>query len=319
MKLPSALSRTLLCIAGPTASGKTAVACQVARRLPVETLSCDSMQVYRGMGILTQAPTRAERRALNLHLAEFVDPSREYSAARFAGSARRVIAAAQREHRLPMIVGGTGLYFRALLDGLFEQKDDDGRDEAIRRRLGLEEQEHGPGYLHRRLSDVDPPAAARIHPNDVRRLIRALEVYEKTGRPISQLQTTRSGLRSDHRVVYVMLDRQREDLYRRIGERVDRMLEEGLVRQVERLRKRRLGRTAAVALGLREISAHLAGECPLSEAVERLKMNTRRYAKRQLSWFRHEKGVSIVAVPPLESPARTAARIVALLRQQVRG
>lgn len=315
MRSPAALSRTLLCIAGPTASGKTAVACEVARRLPVETLSCDSMQVYRRMRILTQAPTRSERLRLRLHLAECVDPAHEYSAARFARSARRVVAAARRQGRLPMIVGGTGLYFRALLDGLFEQAEDKGRDEAIRSRLTEESERHGPGHLHRRLSAVDPVAAQRIHPNDMRRLIRALEVYETTGRPISQLQPARSGLRADNRVVYVMLDRQREDLYRRIDARVERMIDDGLVREVARLRARRMGRTASVALGLREIGAHLAGECSLSEAIERLKMNTRRYAKRQLSWFRHEKDIRIIAVPPHEDPGRTAARIVALTRK----
>lgn len=313
MKRPAKLSGTLLCIAGPTASGKTAVACEIARRVSVETVSCDSMQVYRGMRILTQAPTRDEKRLLNLHLTECVDPAKEYSAARFASSARRFVAAARLRRRLPMVVGGTGLYFRALLDGLFEQAKDKGRDEQVRQRLIDESQSQGPGYLHRRLAAVDPVAAARIHPNDLRRLIRALEVYQTTGLPISQLQPVRSGLRSTDRVVYVMLDRQREDLNRRIDVRAGLMMQNGLVREVARLRSRRLGRTASVALGLREIGAHLAGECSLSEALDRLQMNTRRYAKRQLSWFRHEKGMKIVPVSADEEPARTAGKILTLL------
>ncbi|MCG3175541.1 MAG: tRNA dimethylallyltransferase [Candidatus Omnitrophica bacterium] len=303
----------VLCLVGPTACGKTAVACRIAGLRRVETISCDSMQVYRGMGILTQAPTALERRRLRSHLTECVDPAIEYSAARFARSARRIAASALRSGRLPMVVGGTGLYLRALLDGLFEA-DGAGRDEALRQRLQAEHHEQGPGHLHARLAAVDPDAARRIHANDVRRLVRALEVYELTGKPISHLQPSRRGLRADHRILTVLLDRDREELYRRIDERVDRMLEDGLVRQVRRLRSRKLGRTASVALGLREIGSYLDGACSLQEAAELMRRNTRRYAKRQLSWFRHERDIVNLRVPAGETAARTAQRVVALMR-----
>ena len=301
---------------GPTASGKTAVACEIAKKLRVEAVSCDSMQVYRGMPLLTQAPTAAEKKRLKAHLVSFLDPSEEYNAALFRRDAKAAIEKIRKKGALPLLVGGTGLYLRALLDGLFETEKDSSKDEKYRAKLLREQEKQGGNYLHEKLSKVDAASAAKIHPNDHRRLVRALEVHHVTGKTFSEQKPLRKGLRDFFHCRIFLLDRDRQDLYARVERRVDVMLKKGALEEAKKLKGKKLSLTASMALGLREMTGVLEGKHTVKEAVELLKKNTRHYAKRQLSWFRHEKGVEFVPVAPGETPKETAKKILKLWKAQ---
>lgn len=271
------------------------------------------MQVYRGMPVLTQAMTAAQKKRARTHLVSFLDPSEEFSAAEFRRLAGELVPKILKKKKTPLIAGGTGLYLRALLDGLFETEEGrPDRDLELRAKLLAEQEKHGGDYLHRRLAAVDPAAAERIHPNDARRLVRALEVCELSGGTFTGQRARRSGIRQDHDVRIFLLDRDREDLYDRVHRRVDAMVKDGLLREVRRLRKKKLSRTAEVALGYREMCAYLDGKLSMDEALDLLKKNTRHYAKRQLSWFRHEAGVEPVPVGRREKASKVAARIFKL-------
>ena len=286
------------------------------------------------MPLLTQAPTPQEKKKLKAHLVSFVSPSQEYNAALFRKDALAAIEKIRKKSRLPMLVGGTGLYLRALMDGLFEMGDtslnskqtelSDVSPEQIRKKLLREQERHGGNYLHERLERIDALSALKIHPNDTRRLVRALEVHHVTGRPLSEQQPNRQGIRELFQYRIFLLDRERTDLYARIEERVDRMIRQGLAKEVKRVLKKNLSRTASMALGIREIGAYLngvvgaTGRSPLrrQEAILLLKQHTRNYAKRQLSWFRHEKDVECVPVPSGESPKKTAEKILRLWKNK---
>ncbi len=302
------MKKRLLVLVGPTASGKTQVADEISKRLPVEMISCDSMQIYRKMPIVTQTPPHSVTRNLKTHLVSFLDPSKEYNAALFRKDALSVIHKILVKNKTPLVVGGTGLYLRALLDGLFEA--DPMTDKELRRKLLKSQEAHGGHYLHTELEKVDPLSAKKIHPNDFRRIIRALEVTRLTGKPFSAQKANRKGIREEFRIKAFFLNRDRQDLYDRINKRVEEMLAIGLLQEVRKLLKLRLSRTAGTALGIREMAGYLEGRLPLKEAVELLKKNTRNYAKRQLSWFRHEKGVEPLAVSKKDSASALAEIIV---------
>ena len=305
------ISPTVLAIVGPTASGKTEVAFALSKKLPSEMISCDSMQVYKGMPLVTQAPSP------KVHLASFLSPAREYSAARFREDAFLLIRRILKAKKNPLLVGGTGLYLRALFDGLFEaEKGKREKDESLREELFSEHERCGGNYLHEKLKEVDPASAARIHPHDLRRLVRALEVFRLTGKPFSSQKANRRGIREElpHRIFLILPDR--AELYARINRRVERMFEEGLVEEVKGLMRRKLSRTAQMALGVREVKAYVEGQLSLEEAKKLLKQNTRHYAKRQLSWFRHEQGVEEIPVLPDESPGQVAEKIRRSLRHE---
>jgi tRNA dimethylallyltransferase len=269
----------LLVILGPTASGKSDLALDLARRNRAQILSLDSMQVYRGMDIGTAKPTAAERAEVVHHLIDVVEPNQTFTVARFVEMADAVI----RDAKVPLIAtGGTPLYYKALFEGLFEGPP---ADEAIRERLRAETGEK----LHRRLCEVDPEAAGRIHANDMKRLVRALEVYELTGRAISSFQTEWVSEKPPrHEATWIGLHWEKEALNPRINARVKRMIEAGWVEETRGLLKRygELSRTAAEATGYAEIIAHIRGELALEEAVERIKIGTRQLARRQMKWFR---------------------------------
>jgi tRNA dimethylallyltransferase len=284
--------REILTIIGPTAVGKTAVALLVAAELGGEIVSADSRQVYRGMDVGTAKPAPDERRAVQHHLIDIVEPSETYDAARFAHDAEAAIVRLIDEGREPIVVGGTGFYLTSLFEGLFEGP---GRDDRIRRELKARAEAEGPAGLHRALSEVDPVSAERIHPNDAARIVRALEVQMATGRPLSEWQAT--GTRAPaFSAFYCGLTMDRDVIYERIDDRVDRMIEAGLVDEIRELvRTGRLspGMPAASAVGYRELLPVVAadGAVPdvspgdVAEAARFIKRNTRRYAKRQLTWF----------------------------------
>lgn len=278
----------LLVIAGPTAVGKTDTALAVAKRVGGEIISADSVQVYRGLDIGAAKPTRQEREEVPHHLLDIVGPTENYTVARYQDDAARVIAEVQGRGKLPILVGGTGLYIRAVVQGYaFGEK---GEDKALRDRLRREAEEHGPEALHRRLAVVDPVSAAKLHPNDLRRVIRALEFYESSCEPISR-QERRTAGESVYDTQMFCLSMPRELLYRRIETRVDQMVAAGLVDEVRGLLNNGVPMDAKSmqSLGYKQLVAHLQGELSLEAAVALIKRDTRRYAKRQLTWFRREE------------------------------
>jgi len=275
-----------LVIVGCTASGKSDLAEELARRLRSTIMAVDSMQVYRGMDIGTAKPDAATRAAIPHLMIDLVDPHETYSAARFADDARPHLHAPRRQDQGPLIlVGGTILYLRALLEGLFEGPS---ANADIRARLATEADRIGVPALHARLKAVDALAAERIHPNDLRRITRALEVFEITGTPISTLQTQWA---KDHPAInctIIGIRRDKETLNRRINARVKAMLAAGLLDEVRTLKTRPegLSKEAASAVGYAELLSYLDRRCSLEEAVERIKINTRHLAKMQRTWLK---------------------------------
>jgi tRNA dimethylallyltransferase len=295
-------------LAGPTASGKSAVALELGRRHPLEIVSVDSMQVYRGMDIGTAKPTPAERAEVPHHMLDVLEPEQSCNVARFCRMARRAVVDIRARGNRPLLVGGSAMYLKGLIWGLMEAP---GRDPDLRRRLEEQIEREGSAALHRRLAELDPAAAERIHPNDVQRLVRALEVCELTGRPMSAEQEQFEG---EPRLACLMvgLRRPRRRLYARIDERVDRMMAEGLLDEVRSLCGR-LGPQASQAVGYKELMSHLDGEMSLDEAVALIKRNTRRLARHQHTWLRHFPDLRWVEAAADEHPRQLARRCAARL------
>lgn len=289
--MPSQMEKTaIVVVCGPTASGKTGLVCQLAGQFDVEVVSADSRQVYRWMDIGTAKPTPEEQEQVAHHMIDVVDPDEEFSVADFVDSGRKCIAEIAGRGRLPVVVGGTGLYIRGLIDGLI---DAPAADEELRRRLLLSEQEQGEGTLYKRLQQVDPAQAEIIHPNNLVRLVRALEVYELGGVPLSVLQKEHAFSDSPFRVLKLYLNPPRPLLNERIDRRVEQMLADGLFAEVQSLQDRGYlsGLKAMKTIGYREAYSHLRGELTALEATDRIKLETRQYARRQETWFKKEKAI----------------------------
>lgn len=283
----------VLCLMGPTASGKTDLAVALHEALPVDIVSVDSVMVYRGMDIGSAKPAPAILAQAPHRLVDILDPAEPYSAARFREDALREIRAIHAAGRVPLLVGGTMLYFRALFGGLSALPS---ADPAVRARLEQEAAERGWPALHARLAQVDPAAAARIHPNDPQRIQRALEVHELTGRPLSELQAAPAGEALPYRFVKLAVaPAERSVLHERISRRFRQMLEAGLVEEVEGLFRRgdlHPGLPAIRAVGYRQVWQYLAGELDREAMVERGIIATRQLAKRQFTWLRSETQVA---------------------------
>lgn len=278
---------SVIAVVGPTGSGKTGRAIALAERLDTEVLSADSMQFYMGMEIGTAAPTPEQLERAPHHFVSFLAPDDFMSASDYAALARREVARLNAEGRVAVVCGGSGLYLSALIGGLFEGP---GRDEAIRARLIAEAADFGPAHLMARLRSVDPAyAAALTSENDLVRIVRALEVHELTGRPFSAWHAEHQASQQPLDAVLVAPDWPREELYERINQRVEAMVAAGWVDEVRALVDGGYGEhiDRLKALGFREIAAHLRGEQSLEEAIAQTQMHHRRYAKRQLSWFRN--------------------------------
>ncbi|MBN2644133.1 MAG: tRNA (adenosine(37)-N6)-dimethylallyltransferase MiaA [Desulfuromonadaceae bacterium] len=285
----------LLVIAGPTASGKTGLAVALASRFDIEVVSADSRQVYRAMDIGTAKATAHERSQVVHHGIDVVNVDQDFSVADFVRLAHAAIADIRQRGHWPVVVGGTGLYIRALTEGLV---DVPGADEALRRQLERQEQE-APGRLYRELEDVDPELAKRLHIHDVTRIIRGLEVFATTGRPLSAWQREHDFSDQPYRLLKLAPAIDRGALYQRIDERVELMLRQGLVEEVRGLLRRGYDRrlSAMETIGYKQIVAHLLDGLPLPEAVEQIQRESRRYAKRQLTWLRRDSQIIWVDYP----------------------
>jgi len=283
--------RPILVIVGPTAVGKTDLSIAVARAVDGEIISADSMQVYKGMDIGTAKPTENERQGIPHHMLDVVTPDQEFSVADYQRMVEETLRSLAERDKTPILTGGTGLYIRAVLDGFVF--DPEARDEELRVQLEKMASTRGGVVLHQRLAEVDPDSAKRLHPNDHRRVIRALEVYHTTGQPLSRHLAAQKRQPPRHPSVKFGLTRNRRRLYDRINLRVDLMMETGLLDEVKQLMSQGLegSATALQALGYKELVGYLRGEYDLTEAVRRLKRDTRRYAKRQLTWFRRDQEI----------------------------
>jgi tRNA dimethylallyltransferase len=279
----------LLVIVGPTASGKTALGVELAERFGGEIVNADSRQVYRLMDIGTAKPSAEERARVRYHMLDVAWPDEPYSLAQYQRDAEATVVDVWRRGRLPLLVGGTGLYVRAVVDGLAIPAVPP--QLALRAELEAEAVANGPGAVHARLAAVDPVAAAGIEPANVRRVIRALEVCLVTGRPFSEQRGERP---TPYRLLLLGLNTARAELYARADRRVDGMLTAGLVAEVEALLARgyRSDLPAMSSLGYREIGAYLCGEMTLAEAAERMKLATHAYIRRQLTWFRPDARIA---------------------------
>lgn len=300
--------RDCVFIVGPTAAGKSEVGIALAQLVGGEIISLDSMAVYRGMDIGTAKPTQEQRQRVPHHLIDVVDPWEEYSAARYLADAAQCLQQVRERGKLPLFVGGTPLYLKAVLRGLFEGPE---ADWEFRHQWRLLAEANPPGFLHAELTKVDPACASKLHPHDWRRLIRALEVYHKTGRPLSEWQSQFEKPRSEAMGRVIVLDWPREILYRRINTRVDAMFDRGLVAEVKRIVSsgKGFGRTASQALGYREVLAYLSGTVNLEETITAVKTRTRQFAKRQLTWFRHLEECRFLSVEEPFHPAEIARQI----------
>jgi tRNA dimethylallyltransferase len=275
----------ILVLVGPTAVGKSDVALHLATRLGAEIVSADSRLVYRFMDIGTAKPDRAMRERAPHHMIDVVEPDRQYTSKQYERDARQAITAILARGRTPLVVGGTGLYVRALLEGIF---DGPAADAGIRRRLHGIADSSGKARLWQMLAEIDPEKARRTDPENISRVVRALEVHELTGRRMSDLERASKPL--GLAAVKIGLARARADLYGLIDRRVDAMLELGFVEEVESLLRMGYGDTLAVrnSLGYRDVLRHLAGEISLGDARRLIKLHTRHFAKRQFTWFRKE-------------------------------
>lgn len=282
---------------GPTAAGKTSTSFRLAELFPnIEIISADSRQIYRYLRIGTDKPSAEEIEKYHIHLVDFVEPGDRYTAFDFVRDAVRIIEGCFHRGKIPLICGGTGLYIRSLVEGIAEIPDD---DLAIRKRLEEEAITKGPRYLFERLEKIDPPEASRTHPHNIKRIIRALEIYEVTGKPKSEILASAENFRGDFDYELACLLPPRDKLYEKINRRVEIMVENGLLEEIESIIKKGLrDRVAGVnVIGYNELFQHLAGEMSLDEAINMVKQNSRRFAKRQITWYRGMEKVRFFRTP----------------------
>jgi len=305
------MRRIVLCIIGPTASGKTSVALDVAKSLDAEVISADSRQVYKYLDIGTAKPSIEQRRQVRHYFIDELDPGEDFNAGEFGKRGRAIIEDIFRRKKVPLVVGGSGLYVQSLIDGFFEGPP---RDEEIRERLYRQLEEGGVEALLQKLKRVDPVSANKMLPSNTRRIIRALEVHEITGSPISALQEQKAEITFTPLLVGLSWDRKL--LYARINERVDSMLKAGLIEEVKKLKK--MGYTERLnslqTVGYQEAFRYLSGEIDYDTMVELIKRNSRRFAKRQLTWFRRDKRIHWIPMRDESDFPTIAQEIVKLYR-----
>lgn len=289
--------KKVIILLGPTGVGKTGASILLAKDLNTEIISADSMQIYRHMDIGTAKPTAQEMAKIRHHMIDLIEPSEEFSVGRYIEMVVPIIEDLLKKGKTPLIVGGTGLYIRAMTRGLFKGPS---ADWSLRKRLlTIEEKERGSLYSY--LRELDPEAAERVMPSDIRRIIRAIEVCLKTKRGISDLQK-RFTEPLPYNFILIGLKRERKELYRLIEERVDRMVSSGLIEEVKKILLMNPGKTALQAIGYKEIISFLKGDLTFEEAIRLIKKRTKSYAKRQFTWFRKDKDIEWIDVTGLFTP-----------------
>lgn len=289
------MKKPLVVLTGPTSVGKTALSLELAKKINGEIISADSIQVYKGMDIGSAKIKPSQMQGIKHYLIDVLDPKEDFNVVIFQHMAKKAMEEIYEKGKIPILTGGTGFYIQAILNDIdFTKTDSNGEY-----RVYLEEyaKEHGAVALHEKLKVVDEKAAQEIHPNNVKRVIRALEFFKESGgKKISEHNETERQKESPYQFAYIVLDKNRQDLYRQIEERIDLMLEEGLVEEVRRLKESGCtkGMVSMQGLGYKEILGYLDGEYSLDEAIYRLKRDTRHFAKRQLTWFRREREVNFI-------------------------
>lgn len=283
--------KPLIAIVGPTAVGKTEVAIEVAKKLDCEIISADSMQIYRYMDIGTAKPSRLEQKGIKHHMIDIVDPDQEFSVADYQMMAKECIEDILNRNKIPLITGGTGLYINSVCyNYIFSESE---KDEALREQLKKQALQYGNDFLYKKLEKLDPQAAKKIHPNNLRRIIRALEVCIKTGTTFSSYVEKTKKQKNPYELFMFGLTRAREELYRRINERVLKMINNGLVEEVKKLLEMGYSRNlnSMQGLGYRQIIDYLDGKITLERAIYLISRDTRHYAKRQYTWFLKDKNI----------------------------
>ena len=303
------LAKPVVVIVGPTAVGKSRIAVEVAKAFETEVLTADSRQVYRGMDVGTDKPASEERQAVPHRLIDLVDPDESFNAGLYRRQAIDEIERLYRDCRLPLVVGGTGLYVRTLLKGLCDAPQ---ADPIMRKALRQEAEDQGYDRLYARLVDVDPVIAARLHPRDESKVIRALEVYQLSGRRMSEFQQEHGFAERPFATLMIGLNRDRDMLYRRIEGRIDWQLAHGLIEETKQLLAQGYQRDSAAmkGLGYRQVAEHLAGEYDAAEMVRRFKRDTRHFSKRQMTWFRKEPGIQWLMIEEPEPVPHTTTRVI---------
>lgn len=310
------MKQPILVLTGPTAVGKTETSVQLAKAVNGEIISADSMQVYRHMDIGTAKIRQEEMRGVPHYLVDEFEPNEEFNVMIFQKRVKEYLKDIYARHKIPILVGGTGFYIQAVLyDIAFTENQG---DDHFRREMQELAKTEGENVLHEKLRQVDPESAESIHPNNVKRVIRALEYYHFTGEKFSVHNEVERQRESPYQFLYVVLNMDREKLYRRIDQRVDQMMEEGLVKEVESLLAHGYGRNlvSMQGLGYKEIAAALSGECSLSDAVYQIKRDTRHFAKRQLTWFRREREVTMLDKDQFDSTEALVEEIIRLAREK---
>jgi tRNA dimethylallyltransferase len=294
------MKKNIVVIAGPTASGKTAVGIEIAKRLKGEIISADSMQIYKYMDIGSAKPTREEMQGIPHHMIDVVYPDEEFSVALFRKMAGKLVDEIINRKHIPIIVGGTGLYINSLIYPY--NFSDSAEDTEYREELTSIAVEKGNEFVHNMLKSIDPESFIRIHPNNLKRVIRALEVYKNTGKTISEYQQESKSREMEYNAAYIGLTMDRGLLYNRINQRVDRMFDAGLIEEVKKLRSMGYSKnmTSMQGIGYKEIFDYFDNKCTIEETRDIIKQSSRRYAKRQLTWFRRDEKIYWVEVDKFE-------------------
>ncbi len=308
--------KPMVILTGPTAVGKTALSIRLAKAIGGEIISADSMQVYQKMNIGTAKIKTVEMEGIPHYLVDVLDPAEEFHVARFQKMAKEALQNIYGKGKIPLVVGGTGFYIQSLLYDIdFEEEE---QDMEYREMLWKMSREEGNEALHRMLSQKDPVSAQKIHPNNVKRVIRALEFYRLNGYPISEHNEKESQKESPYQFAYFVLNQDRKKLYERIDQRVDLMMEAGLLKEVQDLKEEGYGKSlvSMQGIGYKEIYEYLEGSLTLDQAVDLIKKDTRHFAKRQLTWFGREKDVIMIQKEQFETEEEILQHMLEILKQK---
>lgn len=309
---------SLIAVVGPTASGKTSLGVNICKALDGEVISCDSMQIYKGMDIATAKPTTDEMEGVPHHLIDFASPEEMFSVAAYCEKAKACIADISSRDKLPVLVGGTGLYYSSLVDNIsfIEQETDYEYRDMLKKRAETE----GANVLLEELRKIDPESAEKLHENNLGRVIRALEIYHSTGLTKSRQNEISRKNPSPYKLTAICLDaRDRQVLYDRINLRIDIMLQQGLLDEAERFFKSNPSGTAVQAIGYKELKPYFDKTAMLDKCVENLKMQTRRYAKRQLTWFRRDERIKFLYIDDFKSKDELLNEALRIIREESEG